>query len=71
MQRLIVLLRLAVVLHRSRSPDPLPPIELKGKPGLLIVQFPKRWLREHALTRADLEEEAEFLRAADIQLKVR
>lgn len=71
MQRLIVLLRLAVVLHRSRSPDPLPPIELKGKPGSLVVQFPKHWLREHALTRADLEEEAEFLRAADIQLKVR
>lgn len=71
MQRLIVLLRLAVVLHRSRSPDPLPPIELKGKARSLVAQFPKHWLRQHALTRADLQEEAEFLRVADVQLKVR
>lgn len=71
MQRLIVLLRLAVVLHRSRAPDPLPPLELKGKSRSLAVQFPKHWLREHPLTRGDLEEEAEFLRVADIQLKVR
>jgi exopolyphosphatase/guanosine-5'-triphosphate,3'-diphosphate pyrophosphatase len=71
MQQLIVLLRLAVVLHRSRSPDPLPPLMLKGKSRSLVIQFPKHWLREHPLTRADLEEEAEFLRVADIQLKVR
>jgi exopolyphosphatase/guanosine-5'-triphosphate,3'-diphosphate pyrophosphatase len=58
-RRLAVLLRLATVLHRSRSGDNPPALELQsGKKGLHLV-FPSGWLDERALLRADLEEEAQ------------
>jgi hypothetical protein len=31
--------------------------------------FPKGWLEEHALTVADFEQEAEFLRGAGFRLR--
>ena len=41
---LIVLLRLAVLLHRGRSATAMPEIELAAKPRSLEVSFPARWL---------------------------
>ncbi len=67
---LIVLLRLAVLLHRGHSPEPLPPIELSATPKSLEVQFPGRWLKEHPLTSADLQQETEHLRDAGFRLRV-
>jgi exopolyphosphatase/guanosine-5'-triphosphate,3'-diphosphate pyrophosphatase len=67
---LIVLLRLAVLLHRGRSRAPLPPLKLMAGLRSLEVRFPRGWLREHALTVADLEQEVEFLRAANFRLRV-
>ncbi len=67
---LIVLLRLAVLLHRGRSPTALPPIELVAKPRSLEVTFPGRWLRDHALTRADLQQEIDHLRPHGFRLRV-
>ncbi len=66
---LIVLLRLAVLLHRGRGPRALPEIELRPKGRSLDCMFPKGWLEAHPLTAADLEQEAEFLRGAGFRLR--
>jgi exopolyphosphatase/guanosine-5'-triphosphate,3'-diphosphate pyrophosphatase len=67
---LIVLLRLAVLLHRGRSPDALPNIELTPKPRALELGFPGRWLKEHPLTAADLQQETDYLKAHGFRLRV-
>jgi exopolyphosphatase/guanosine-5'-triphosphate,3'-diphosphate pyrophosphatase len=67
---LIVLLRLAVLLHRGRGPRALPQIVLKPKGRSLAVAFPKGWLAEHPLTAADLEQEVGNLQTAGFRLRV-
>ena len=67
---LILLLRLAVLLHRGRSPTALPPIQLSVTPRTVEVRFPARWLRDHPLTSADLQQEVDYLRAAGYRLRV-
>lgn len=66
---LIVLLRLAVLLHRARGPRALPEIDLRPKGRSLECVFPKGWLEAHPLTVVDLEQEAEFLRGAGFRLR--
>jgi exopolyphosphatase / guanosine-5'-triphosphate,3'-diphosphate pyrophosphatase len=66
---LIVLLRLAVLLHRSRGSRALPQIVLSARGRSLEVGFPKGWLAEHPLTAADLEQECEYLQAAGFRLR--
>lgn len=56
--RLTLLLRLAVLLNRSRSPRPLPIIKLAATKTTVRLLFPAGWLAEHPLTGADLEDEA-------------
>ncbi len=67
---LIVLLRLAVLLHRGRSPTALPSLELAATPKSLEVRFPARWLKEHPLTAADLQQEVDYLRLSGFRLRV-
>ena len=67
---LIVLLRLAVLFHRGRSRVALPPIRLAAKGRSLELRLPRGWLSEHELTRADLVQEVEFLKAAHFRLRV-
>jgi exopolyphosphatase / guanosine-5'-triphosphate,3'-diphosphate pyrophosphatase len=69
-QFLIVILRLAVLLHRGRSAEVLPRIELLPKARSLDIAFPKGWLDSHPLTAADLENEIEYLKAANFRLRV-
>jgi exopolyphosphatase/guanosine-5'-triphosphate,3'-diphosphate pyrophosphatase len=66
---LIVLLRLAVLLHRSRGSRALPQIVLKARGRSLEIGFPNGWLAEHPLTAADLEQECEYLQAAGFRLR--
>jgi len=66
---LIVLLRLAVLLHRGRSAVALPAIKLNARSKGLEVVFPSKWLDDHPLTLADLEQEAEYLKAVGFKLK--
>lgn len=66
--RLSILLRLAVVLHRGRSDTSLPHIRLDSRKRTLTIRFPDGWLDEHALTRADLEQEAAWLAKAGYTL---
>ena len=67
---LIVILRLAVLLHRGRSPTALPPIAISAASKSLEVFFPARWLKEHPLTSADLQQEVDYLRMAGLRLRV-
>lgn len=69
-QRLTVLLRLAMVFNRGRSElaDTYVKLRLSGKK--LILTLPDGWLREHPLTEADLEHEAEHLKKIDLKLEV-
>jgi exopolyphosphatase/guanosine-5'-triphosphate,3'-diphosphate pyrophosphatase len=67
---LIVLLRLAVLLHRGHGARSLPEIALRAKGGTLEVVFPKGWLVEQPLTEADLEQEVLYLQAAGFRLRV-
>ncbi len=67
-ERLCVLLRLSVVLHRSQSDIELPVIKLKADQNKIKLVFPEEWLEEHPLTMADLEQESEYLETADYGL---
>ena len=69
--RLSVLLRLAIVFHRSRSHETLPHINASAKGNKLVVSVPKAWLAEHPLTAEDLANEAGYLQALEIVLDVK
>ena len=68
--RLCVLLRLGVLLNRSRSQRTLPDFQLAAKKRRIEIAFPVGWLARHPLTGADLEQERTFLKAAGIKLGV-
>jgi exopolyphosphatase/guanosine-5'-triphosphate,3'-diphosphate pyrophosphatase len=65
---LTVLLRLAVLLHRGRSPQPLPDVTLRVKGRTLSLELPQRWMKEHPLTLEDLEQERGYLKEAGFRL---
>ncbi len=67
--RLCVLLRLAVLMHRGRSPDIPPEPTLRTAGGSLALCFPDDWLEQHPLTRLELEEEARRLLASGLRLE--
>jgi exopolyphosphatase/guanosine-5'-triphosphate,3'-diphosphate pyrophosphatase len=69
--KLCVLLRLAVLLNRGRVADPQPHVRVLAARDELSLDFPSGWLAEHALTRADLEQEASWLNEIGIRLVVR
>lgn len=69
--RLCVLLRLAVLLHRSRTVRRPPSLVVTTGKDRLAVRFPDGWLVRHPLTRADLDEESGFLADAGFVLDVR
>jgi exopolyphosphatase/guanosine-5'-triphosphate,3'-diphosphate pyrophosphatase len=56
-----MLLRLAVLLNRSRSTVELPDILLEAIDESLTLGFPAGWLDDNPLTVADLEREREYL----------
>jgi exopolyphosphatase/guanosine-5'-triphosphate,3'-diphosphate pyrophosphatase len=66
--RMSVLLRLAVLLNHGRNPEALPGLRLVAAADSLELSFPEFWLARHPLTRANLEQEAEYLKAAKLRL---
>ncbi|MEH6624940.1 MAG: exopolyphosphatase [Motiliproteus sp.] len=67
---LLILLRMAVLLHHSRQADLIPEFQLTLTAGSdLSVGFPEGWLQDHPLTQADLELEEGYLRSLCIELK--
>jgi len=69
-ERLAILLRLAVALHRSRGPDPLPDLSLQVEETKIRLRLPEGWLDERPLTRADLDSEASLLADAGYALEI-
>lgn len=68
-ERLALLLRLAVLLHRSRNAASLPDFRLEGNKKRLALHMPPGWLEDHPLTRADLEREARYLAQIGVTLE--
>lgn len=68
--KLCVLLRLAVLIHRSRVQISMPEVGLSGKGTRLELTFPEGWLDKHPLTRADIKRERCYLKEAGYRLKV-
>ncbi len=71
LMRATVLLRLAVVMCRSRSSLTVPELRLVAQGNDLLLSFPEGWLVDHPLTRADLTDEAERLAAIKVNLAFR
>lgn len=68
--RLAVLLRIAIVLHRSRSERPQPEIRAVAEGATLRLVFADQWLAQNTLMRVDLEEEARLLATAGFRLEL-
>lgn len=66
----VLVLRLAVLLHRSHDPAPLPPLQLEVEGRCVHLRLPGRWLASHPLTRADLAAERRLLERLDLELLV-
>jgi exopolyphosphatase/guanosine-5'-triphosphate,3'-diphosphate pyrophosphatase len=66
--RLCVILRLSVLLHRSRTDKPAPEIHISASDKSIRLTFPEDWLAEHPLSRADLKTERKQLATFGITL---
>ena len=69
--RVTALLRLAVLLQRGRAADPAPPLALQAGDKVLQMRLPQAWLDHHPLTRADLDQERDYLKQLGLKLQVR
>jgi exopolyphosphatase/guanosine-5'-triphosphate,3'-diphosphate pyrophosphatase len=67
--RLLILLRLAVLLNRSRKEADSPPFSLKVSGKSIAIRFDADWLAENPLTVADLEREQALLNQAGYDLQ--
>ncbi len=70
-RHMIGLLRIAVLLHRSRRAEPLPQIRLEGDENRLRLVISADWLHAHPLTHADLLQEQSLLGELDLHLTLR
>lgn len=64
-----ILLRLAVLLNRSRSTVELPAIALTAKDNSISLKFPPGWLDDNPLTVADLEREIQYVGSLGFSLR--
>lgn len=69
--RLVLLLRLAVILHHGRSEKRLPPVGLKVGEHSLTVRVPSNWTQKRSLALADLAQEADYVSAIGYDLDTR
>jgi len=67
-ERMVILLRLAVLLHRNRSDVSLPEIGIKAKKRTVQLVFPDGWIDQHPLTSADLEGEVVYQKVLGYEL---
>lgn len=67
-KHMCVILRLAVLLHRGRTDEPIPDIDITVSKKNINLRFPKNWLDEHSMTLADLIKEINYLDDAGYKL---
>ncbi len=65
---MIVILRVAILINRDRIPKKLPKVVIKDVEGVLRITIEKRWLEDHPLTGAELEQEENYLKALSIKV---
>ncbi len=70
-KKLTTILRLAVILHRSRSQKSFDYIMAKADEKSIALTFPEPWLAQQPLTAADLEQEKNHLKAIGFELSFR
>jgi len=68
--RLLMLLRLAVLLNRSRKEAEHPPVTMQVSGNKIAISFDAEWLAENPLTIADLEREQGLLDQLGYELRV-
>jgi exopolyphosphatase/guanosine-5'-triphosphate,3'-diphosphate pyrophosphatase len=66
--RLAMLLRLAVLLNRSRNQAQIPPIGMRVGDDSIDLTFDREWLTANPLTVADLEREKGYLKQVGYEL---
>ena len=64
----VIILRLAIVLNRSRNAIKIPEIDIKIKGEKIELIFQDNWLIDHPLTEADLETEKSYLSVTNYKL---
>ena len=70
LERAVLVLRLAVILHRARNPANRPPGRIAIDQKQIVLTLDSDWLAERPLARADLDAEAERLTKAGYSLSV-
>lgn len=58
---LTLILRISVLLHRSRESQPLPEFDFTYSKKNITLTFPEKWMVDHPLIQQDLELEQEWL----------
>lgn len=69
-KKIAIILRLAIILHRSQGNIPIDKINFKVDEDSLEIIFPKNWLEKHTLTYADLQHEKSLLEKVNFHLKL-
>ena len=69
--RLTIILRIAVILNRSRPDHQEPDYSIKAKKKSLTLRFPEHWFDDNPLTMADLENEIDYLETIGFKLKIK
>ncbi|HET8800985.1 MAG TPA: exopolyphosphatase [Marinobacter sp.] len=67
---LCILVRLAVLVQHPRNLEPPPEFRLQARDNGLALAFPAGWLDDRPLTRADLQNERDYLAKQDIVLEL-
>ena len=65
-----ILFRIAILLHRNRHEDTLPPVEISMNENDLVLNFSQEYIDNRPLTRIDLEQERDYLQDIGINLIV-
>lgn len=67
-QRLLALLRIAIVLHRTRGSGELPVLNVETPENQLTLGIDEQWLQDNPLTHADLLDEVKHLGSVGLKL---
>lgn len=67
-KQMCVLLRIAVLMHRGRTDQLIPEIDITINKKNVHLSFPEGWLDEHSMTLADLIKEISYLDNAGYKL---
>ncbi len=69
LMQMVIVLRLAVLLHSHRMPVDLSQLRLSAEGAAMRLELPGEFLEKHTLVVADLEQEAEYLERLDCTLE--